>query len=45
MSYKKANLLALDYGNAAPLGFNKTGFTNNAGINAVNSSILRPAAP
>jgi hypothetical protein len=35
MSYKKA----------VPLGFNKTGFTSNAGINAVNSSILRPSAP
>jgi hypothetical protein len=32
MSYKKANLLALDYGNAAPLGSNKTGCTNKAGI-------------
>ena len=38
MSYKKANLLAFDYGIAAPIGFNKTGYTNNAGIRAVTTS-------
>ena len=41
-SYKKANLLALDYGTAAPIGFNKTGCTNDAGIRLYRDCSLPP---